>query len=71
MDHEEIFVPKWDKGQDLLSSLLSCCCEDTMTKTTYERKGLLRLTVLRGSESMTIMVRSMTAGREADKNAIG
>jgi hypothetical protein len=48
-----------------------CPCEDTMTKTTYERKGLLRLTVLRGRESMPILVGSMAAGRRAGKHAIG
>lgn len=41
-----------------------------MTKTTYKRKDFLRLTVLKGSESVDIMAGSMAADRKADKHAI-
>jgi hypothetical protein len=56
--------PRTQIGSIGPSWLLLYCCEDTMTKATYRRKGLLGLTVP-GGESMTIMVESMAAGRTA------
>ena len=42
---------------------------DTMTKATYKRKHLISLLTVSESESLTVMVGSMTAGRQAGRQA--
>ena len=40
-----------------------------MTKATYKRKHLISLLTVSESESLTVMVGSMTAGRQAGRQA--